>query len=53
MIILDGENALDKIQHPFMLKVLDRSGRPIPKHNKSNLLQTNRQHQVKYLKQSH
>jgi hypothetical protein len=26
IISLDAEKALDKIQHPFMLKVLERSG---------------------------
>ena len=26
IISLDAEKALDKIQHPFILKVLDRSG---------------------------
>jgi hypothetical protein len=26
MISLDAEKAFDKIQHPFMMKVLDRSG---------------------------
>jgi hypothetical protein len=43
IISLDAEKVFDKIQHPFMLKVLERSGiqspfsnsRPIPKHNKA------------------
>jgi hypothetical protein len=26
IISLDAENAFDKIQHPFMIKVLERSG---------------------------
>jgi hypothetical protein len=26
IISLDAEKAFDKIQHPFMLKVLERSG---------------------------
>jgi hypothetical protein len=26
MISLDSEKAFDKIQHPFMLKVLEKSG---------------------------
>jgi hypothetical protein len=26
IIILDAEKAFDKIQHPFMMKVLERSG---------------------------
>jgi hypothetical protein len=27
IISLDAENSFDKIQHPFILKVLERSGR--------------------------
>jgi hypothetical protein len=30
IISLDAEKALDKIQHPFMLKVLERSGIQCP-----------------------
>ena len=26
IILLDAEKAFDKMQHPFMIKVLDRSG---------------------------
>jgi hypothetical protein len=26
IILLDAKKALDKIQHPFMIKVLERSG---------------------------
>jgi hypothetical protein len=26
MILLDAEKAFDKIQHPFMIKVMERSG---------------------------
>jgi hypothetical protein len=34
MIISDAEKALDKIQHSLRFKVLERSGSPMPKHNK-------------------
>jgi hypothetical protein len=40
IISLDAEKVFDKIQHQFMIKILERSGihgRPIPKHNKSNI----------------
>jgi hypothetical protein len=30
IIFLDAEKAFSKIQHPFMLKVLDRSGIQYP-----------------------
>jgi hypothetical protein len=30
IISLDAEKAFDKIQHPFMLKVLERSGIQVP-----------------------
>jgi hypothetical protein len=50
IILLDAEKAYDKIQHPFMLKVLERSGIKGPYLNiiKSNLLQTNSQYQIKW-----
>jgi hypothetical protein len=50
IISLDAEKALDKIQHPFMVKSLGkiRNSRPIPKHDKSNLQQTSSQHQSKW-----
>jgi hypothetical protein len=50
IIPLEAEKAFDKIQHHFMIKVMERSGnsRPIPKHNKSNLQQTSSQHQSKW-----
>jgi hypothetical protein len=49
IISLDVEKAFDKIQHPFMIKVLeDRNSRPIPKNDKSNLQQTSIQHQSKW-----
>jgi hypothetical protein len=49
-ISLDAEKAFDKIQHPLMIKDLEKSGiqAPIPKHNKSNIQQTNSQHQTKW-----
>jgi hypothetical protein len=50
IISLDLEKAFDKIQHPFMIKVLERSGnsRPILEHDKSNLQQASSQHQSKW-----
>ena len=49
MVISDADKAFHKIQDPFMLKVLERSGiqGPYLKHNKSNIQQTNSQHQIK------
>ena len=42
IISLDAEKAFDKIQHPFMIKVLERSGiqGPYLKYDKSNIQQT-------------
>jgi hypothetical protein len=40
---LDAEKAFEKIQHSFLLKV---NSRPIPTFNKSNIQQTNSQHQI-------
>jgi hypothetical protein len=34
-ISFDAEKIFDKIQKPFMIKVLERSGRHIHKHNKA------------------
>jgi hypothetical protein len=50
IISLDAEKAFDKIQHPFMIKVLERSKIQGPYINmiKSNLQQTNSQHQSKW-----
>ena len=53
---LDAEKAFENIQHPFMLKVLERTGIQVPylnivkatKHIESNILQTGSQHQVKW-----
>jgi hypothetical protein len=47
----EKKKVFDKIQYPFIIKVLKRSGiqetRGIPKHNKGNLQQANSQHQIK------
>ena len=49
IISLDAEKALDKIQHLFMIKVLERSGIQGPYlNNKSNLQQTISQHETKW-----
>jgi hypothetical protein len=50
IISLDAEKAFDKIQHPFMIKVLEWSGiqGPYLNNNKSNLQQTSSQHQSKW-----
>ena len=49
VISLDAEKAFDKIQHPFMLKVMERTGIQSPYLNikKSNIQQTSSQHQTK------
>jgi hypothetical protein len=46
---LDAEKVFDKIQHPFMIKALERSGIQGPnlKIIKSNLKQNSSQHQTK------
>jgi hypothetical protein len=50
IILIDAEKAFDKLQHPFMLKVLERSGIQSPYINiiKINLLQNNSQYQIKW-----
>jgi hypothetical protein len=50
IISLEVEKVFDKIKHPFMIKYLGkiRNLRPIPKHNKSNIQQTNSKHQTKW-----
>ena len=38
IIPIDVEEAFDKIQHPFMIKTLQKAGiEGIPQHNKSNI----------------
>jgi hypothetical protein len=48
IISLDAEKAFDKIQHPFMLRVLVRSGIQGPYLNlvKGKIQQTSSQHQA-------
>ena len=48
IILLYAGKAFDKIQHPFMLKDLERSETHIHNHNKSNMQQTHSQHQTKW-----
>ena len=50
IISLDAEKAFDKIQHSFILKVLERSGIQDPYLNivKVNIQQTSSQHQTKW-----
>jgi hypothetical protein len=51
-ISLDAEKAFDTIQHPFVVKILERSGIQGPylniKKKKGNLQQTSSQHQTKW-----
>jgi hypothetical protein len=50
IIPLDVEKAFEKIQHFFMLRILEiRNSWPILKHNKSNIEQTNSQYQIKWI----
>jgi hypothetical protein len=48
--LLDAEKSFDKIQHVFMLMVMERSEiqGPLFKHNKSKVQQTSSQHQTKW-----
>ena len=49
IISLDAEKACDKIQHPSMIKVLERSGiQGTYKHSKSSIQQTSSQHKTKW-----
>jgi hypothetical protein len=49
IISLDAEKAFDKIQHPFTLKVLERSGIQDPFLNsKINIQQISSQHQTEW-----
>ena len=51
IISIDAEKALDKIQHPFMIKTHRKVGRGnIPKHNKGHLWQTHCQHHTQQAK---
>jgi hypothetical protein len=51
VISLDSEKAYDKIQHPFMLKVLERSGIQGPYLNIVKAIkQTSNQHQTEWRK---
>ena len=57
IISLDSEKAFDKIQHPFMLKVLDRSGIQGPYLNMRKAIYcipiANIKLKERYLKKSH
>jgi hypothetical protein len=46
IISLDAEKAFGKIQHTFMVKVLEMSG--IPKYNKGHRQQGYSQHKIKW-----
>jgi hypothetical protein len=48
IISLDAEKAFDKIQHPFMIKVLERSGIQSPYIN--TIKATQSKHQTKWKK---
>jgi len=49
IVSLDVEKAFDKIQHLFMVKVLERLDiQDIPQHNKGSLQQIHRQHKFKW-----
>jgi hypothetical protein len=49
IISSDAEREFDKIQHPFMIKIMEiRNSRPIPKDNECNIQQTWSQHQTKW-----
>ena len=49
IISLDAEKAFNKIQHPFMIKILERSGiQNVSKHNKNSIQQSNIQHEIKW-----
>ena len=47
VILLDAEKLFDKIQHPFMLKVLERSGIQGQDLNIVKAVKTSSQHQTK------
>ena len=50
IISLDAEKAFNKMQHTIHIKLLGNlsNSRPIPKNNKSNIQQSNSQHQTKW-----
>jgi hypothetical protein len=50
IISLDAEKALDEIQHPAIIKVLERSRiqGPYLKHSKSNIQKTSSQRETKW-----
>ena len=48
IISLDAEKAFDKIQHPVMIKVLERSGIQDLNIVKAKKQQTSSQHQTKW-----
>ena len=50
IISFNAENIFDKIQHAFMLKVLIRNSRDVPKHNSVSLQLANSQYQPKWRK---
>ena len=52
IISIDAEKAFDKIQHPFMIKTLQKSRnrRNIPQHNKSYIWQTHSKHYPQWWK---
>jgi hypothetical protein len=48
IILLDAEKAFDKIQHPFMVKVLEsQEFKAHTKQSKSNIQQTSSHNQTK------
>jgi hypothetical protein len=48
IISLDDDKAFDKIQHSFMIQVLERSGIQGPDHSKNNIQKTSSEHQTKW-----
>jgi hypothetical protein len=48
IISLDSEKAFNKIQLPFMIKVLERSQIKGSKYSKSNIQQASNQYQTKW-----